>query len=103
MGLQFAVGYAAHMPELGDDLAASVVNRFGHGLPAVHVLLRWYRAGVPVQSRLPVLAASMGHVSVASTAHYLALIEPLAQAASDLFAPHCRSGLPSLADEGGGR
>lgn len=56
---------------------------------AVHALLRWYRAGEDVQARLPALAASMGHVSVASTAHYLSFVEPLAQAASDKFARHC--------------
>jgi integrase/recombinase XerD len=70
---------------------------------AVHVLLRWYRAGVSPQAKLPALAASMGHVSVASTAHYLALVEPVAEAATDLFARHCRATLPSLGQEGGGR
>jgi integrase len=58
---------------------------------AVHALLRWYRAGIDVQTKLPVLATAMGHVSVASTAYYLSLIEPIAQAASDLFARHCRA------------
>ncbi len=56
---------------------------------AVHVLLSWYRAGVDVQAKLPALAASMGHVSIASTAYYLAFLEPVAQAASDRFARHC--------------
>lgn len=58
---------------------------------AVHALLRWYRAGEDVQAKLPALAASMGHASVASTAHYLTFVEPLAQAASDRFAQHCAS------------
>jgi hypothetical protein len=31
----------------------------------------------------------MGHVSVASTAYYLALLDPVAQAASERFARHC--------------
>lgn len=56
---------------------------------AVHVLLRWYRSGVDVQARLPALAASMGHVSVVSTAYYLTLLDPLAEAASERFARHC--------------
>lgn len=56
---------------------------------AVHALLRWYQAGVNVQAKLPVLATSMGHVSVVSTAYYLSLLAPVAQAASDLFADHC--------------
>lgn len=58
---------------------------------AVHALLRWYRAGEDVQAKLPALATSMGHVSVASTAHYLSFVEPLAQAASDKFGQHCAS------------
>jgi|SRR5580658_283473 integrase/recombinase XerD len=57
---------------------------------AVHVLLRWYRAGVDVQAKLPILATAMGHVSIASTAYYLALIEPVADAASARFAQHVR-------------
>lgn len=57
---------------------------------AVHTLLRWYRAGVDVQAKLPALATAMGHVSIASTAYYLALLEPVADAASARFARHCR-------------
>ena len=57
---------------------------------AIHALLRWYRAGVDVQAKLPALATAMGHVSIASTAYYLALLEPVAEAASALFARHCR-------------
>jgi len=56
---------------------------------AVHALARWYAAGVDVQARLPALAASMGHVSIVSTAYYLSLLEPVARAASDLFETHC--------------
>jgi integrase/recombinase XerD len=56
---------------------------------AVQVLLHWYHAGLDVQAKLPALATSMGHVSVVSTAYYLALLEPVAQAASDRFARHC--------------
>jgi integrase len=68
---------------------------------AVHVLLRWYRAGVDVQAKLPILAAAMGHVSIASTAHYLAYLDTVAEAANDLFARHCRAMLPSLGQQGG--
>jgi len=57
---------------------------------AVHALLRWYRDGVDVQTKLPALATSMGHVSVASTAYYLALLGPVAEAASDRFEKHWR-------------
>jgi integrase/recombinase XerD len=58
---------------------------------AVHALLRWYHDGADVQAKLPVLSTAMGHVSVASTAHYLALLEPVAEAASGRFERHCRA------------
>ncbi len=70
---------------------------------AVHVLLRWYRAGVDVQARLPALATSMGHVSVVSTAYYLKLLDPVAEAASELFARHCAVLLVPLPGRGGKR
>jgi hypothetical protein len=69
----------------------------------VHVLLGWYRAGVDVQAKLPALAASMGHVSIASTAYYLAFLEPVAQAASERFAKHCSHLLSAIPDGGGDR
>ncbi len=52
---------------------------------AVQVLLRWYRAGVDVQTKLPLLATYMGHVSIASTEYYLPFIPELALAASNRF------------------
>ena len=64
---------------------------------AVNALLRWYRDGVNVQTKLPFLAAYMGHVSVMSTYYYLRLIEPLASEAGSLFAAHYES----LVQEGG--
>lgn len=70
---------------------------------AVHALLRWYRAGVDVQAKLPILATAMGHVSVASTAYYLALVEPIAEAASVRFAGHCRDILAPTSDAAGDR
>ena len=57
---------------------------------ALHVLLKWYRAGIDLQAKLPVLAASMGHVSIASTAYYIRFVEPLAEAAAERFARHAR-------------
>jgi len=61
------------------------VHDFRHTF-AVHALLRWYRAGVDVQVKLPSLATYMGHVSIASTQYYLQFIEPLATEASERFA-----------------
>ncbi len=52
---------------------------------ALQALLRWYREGVDVQSRLPHLALYMGHVSIVSTAYYLHWVPSLARVASDLF------------------
>ena len=64
---------------------------------ATHVLLRWYRAGVDPQDKLPVLATAMGHVSPASTAYYLRSLEPVAEEAARRFADHARPILDSQA------
>ena len=64
------------------------VHDFRHTF-AVHALLRWYRSGGDVQSKLPFLSTYMGHVSIASTEYYLHFIEQLASAASDRFAQRC--------------
>jgi site-specific recombinase XerD len=53
---------------------------------AVHALSRWYRAGLDVQSKLPALAAYLGHVSIVSTALYLHFVDPVPSAASARFA-----------------
>ena len=55
---------------------------------AVNALLRWYRAGADVESKLPMLATYLGHGSTVSTHHYLHFIEPLRTAASERFAKH---------------
>lgn len=63
------------------------IHDFRHSF-AVNALLRWYRAGVEVQSKLPFLSAYMGHVNIASTYYYLHFVEPLASLASARFAAH---------------
>ena len=75
---------------------------FRHGF-AVNALLRWYRAGLDVQAKLPFLAAYMGHVSIVSTAYYLQFVEPLAAAASTRFADHCGDLITGPAGAGGAR
>lgn len=55
---------------------------------AVNALLRWYRAGVDVEAKLPLLATYLGHGSALSTHYYLHFIEPLRTAASERFANH---------------
>jgi integrase/recombinase XerD len=52
---------------------------------AVRALLRWYRAGIDVNAKLPMLATYMGHVSIASTEYYLPFIPELAAEASHRF------------------
>jgi integrase len=61
---------------------------------AVHALLRWYRAGVDVQVRLPALSVYMGHVSIVSTQYYLTFVDAVAEAASERFHKHCSGFLP---------
>lgn len=55
---------------------------------AVHALQRWYAQGVEVPSKLPHLAAYLGHVSAVSTHYYLKLTPELRQAASQRFHQH---------------
>ena len=62
-----------------------------HGLRhtfAVNTLVRWYRDGVDVQARLPVLSTWMGHVDPKNSYWYLTAVpELLALAAQRLEAP----------------
>ena len=75
---------------------------FRHGF-AVTALLRWYRAGLDVQAKLPFLAAYMGHVSIVSTAYYLQFVEPIASAASARFADQCGTLITGPIGAGGAR
>lgn len=78
------------------------IHDFRHSF-AVNALIRWYRAGCDVQTKLPFLAAYMGHVSIVSTYHYLHFIEPLRTLASNRFCD-CYGGLvtPVSMQNGGG-
>lgn len=67
---------------------------------AVHVLLRWYRAGVDIQAKLPMLATYMGHVSIASTEYYLPFIPELAIEASNKFCTHYGALVQPLTERG---
>ena len=44
---------------------------------AVHALIRWYREGADINAKLPVLAAYLGHGSIAGTQYYLHLTAEL--------------------------
>jgi integrase len=52
---------------------------------AVHALLRWYREGADVQSKLPMLSTYMGHVSIESTQYYLRFMEEVMNSAGERF------------------
>ncbi len=67
---------------------------------AVHAMLRWYRAGIDVQARLPALAIYMGHGSIVSTEYYLTFVDAIAESASQRFANHCSSFLTAPVSEG---
>ena len=58
---------------------------------AVHRLLRWYREGVDVQSRLPRLSTFMGHIDIHSTQVYLTVTADLLDQASTRFHAQCGS------------
>lgn len=69
----------------------------GQGLPrlhdlrhsfAVNRLLRWYRDGVDVQSRLPALSTFLGHVNPQATEVYLTITADLLREANARFHRH---------------
>jgi integrase/recombinase XerD len=60
------------------------VHDFRHSW-AVNALIRWYRSGADVRTKLPFLAAYLGHVSIISTYRYLHFVEPLRAFASNRF------------------
>lgn len=77
------------------------VHDFRHTF-AVHALLRWYRSGEELQSKLPLLSTYLGHGSIASTQHYLGFVPPLGALASKRFAERCSLLVTGLADQSGG-
>lgn len=66
------------------DGSSPRVHDFRHAF-ALQALLRWYRSGVDIHAKLPLLATYMGHVSIASTEYYLPFIPELAAEASHRF------------------
>lgn len=56
---------------------------------AVHCLLRWYREGVDVQSKLILLSTFMGHTEINSTEVYLTITMELLTEASERFYQNC--------------
>lgn len=52
---------------------------------AVHRLITWYREGVDVQARLPLLSTYLGHVNLSGTQTYLTMTPELLTEASKRF------------------
>jgi len=52
---------------------------------AVHRLLHWYKEGVNVQDKLPLLSTFMGHVDIYSSQVYLTITDDLLMEANDRF------------------
>ena len=65
---------------------------------AVHRLLRWYREGVDVQSKLARLATFMGHVDPQSTQVYLTITMDLLTEADSRFHQHFGSAFDQEVD-----
>lgn len=62
------------------------LHDFRHGF-AVRTLLEWYRDGLDVQARLPLLSTYMGHVNPASTFWYLTAAPELLALVADRLDP----------------
>ena len=73
LGIQ---GGSGHKPPRPHDMRHSF---------AVHRLLRWYREGADVQSKLPMLSTFMGHIDPTSTQVYLTVTAALLQEANARF------------------
>jgi integrase len=73
LGIQIGAG---HKPPRPHDMRHSF---------AVHRLLRWYREGADVQSKLPILSTFMGHIDPTSTQVYLTITAALLQEANARF------------------
>jgi site-specific recombinase XerD len=81
------IGLKANPGQRGPSL-----HSFRHAF-AVHRLLRWYRQGEDVQSKLPFLSAFLGHVDIGSTQVYLDMIPELLEQVHLRFEAHCGSHL----------
>ena len=83
------------MRRLGIYRAKVTHHHCTHGTPhlhelrrafAVHRLMKWYREGADVDSKLPLLATYMGHVRFTYTKTYLTLTRQLVAEAGDRYA-----------------
>ena len=72
-------------------VAAPCLHHLRHSF-AVGRLLRWYREGIDVNSRLLQLSTFLGHVHPVSTAHYLKMTAELLNEADGRFRSFARPG-----------
>ena len=70
-----------------DDRQGPRLHDFRHRF-AIQTLLQWYRSGVDVEQRLPLLAAYLGHAHVNDTFWYLSSTPELLQLAAERVAPN---------------
>lgn len=59
---------------------------------AVHRVVAWYREGVDVEVRLPLLATYLGHVNLSGTQRYLTMTPELLAEASLRFERYAAMG-----------
>lgn len=59
---------------------------------AVHRVVAWYREGVDLQTRLPLLATYLGHINISGTQAYLTMTHELLAEASRRFERYARPG-----------
>lgn len=84
----FSQTFHLMLPRLGLDIRAGVCAPRLHDLRhafAVGTLLRWYRSGIDLNTRLLRLSTFLGHVDPASTAVYLTITDELLQEADRRF------------------
>jgi integrase/recombinase XerD len=70
---------------------------------AVNSLIRWYRSGADVSSKLPFLSAYLGHVGITCAYHYLHFVEPLRTLSSGRFNEAYGALVVPLAQRQGGK
>jgi len=83
--------FAALVAQTGIRVAAGRRRPRPHDLRhtfAVNTLLRWYRGGVDVQARLPLLSTYIGHVDPRATYWYLQAVPELLALAADRLEQH---------------
>ena len=103
LGCNQTCGFCLTAPESRKQMAARPrVHDFRHGF-AVNALIRWYRAGVDVQAKLPLLATWLGHVSILSTYHYLHFVEDLRRLPTSRFIDSYGSVVVPVPQKGGDR